>query len=406
MLITVLLISLVHVIRGQISPGELTGASMNSIQTSVPFLTIAPDGRSSGMGDVGVATAPDVSSQHWNAAKYAFMDNRGGVGLSYTPWLRNLLPEINLGYLTGYYRVDEKNNLSGSIRYFSLGTIVFTSLSGQPAGDYHPHEFSMDAGYSRLLSDDFSVGILLRYINSDLTRGRTIASGQETNSGTSFGGDLGFYYQNDIQFGRRDAQWAAGLNISNIGTPISYSKDAEKTPIPTNLRLGSRFKFMMNEYNSLSLIVDANKLMVPTPPVYQQDSITGEMIVIRGKEVPQSVIRGMIQSFYDAPGVMRDDESYSMVREEFYEIAWGLGAEYRYKKLFAVRCGYFHEHHTKGNMKYFTVGTGVAFNSFSFDLSYLWPRQGKNSPLHHTFRFSLAASFGSIPDQKGTSDSE
>ena len=375
-----------HLTKGQIGISQLIGAQLNTIQTAVPFLTIAPDGRSTGMGDVGAASAPDVNSQHWNSAKYAFTQNKGGIAFIYTPWLTNLIPDINLVYLAGYYRINEKNVVSSSIRYFSLGTLTFTSLGGIVTSQYYPREFAMDAGFSRKFTDHFSGGVVFRYINSDLLSGQLTPSGDKTNPGTSFAGDLGLYYQNDILVGENDAQWALGLNISNIGTPISYSKDAYKTPIPTNVRLGGRFSYNINEYNTISFHADLNKLLVHTPGLYAQDTASGDLILIRGKEAPKSVILGMFQSFYDAPGVDRGNGTYSVATEEFNEITCSLGAEYLYKNLVSIRSGYFHEHSAKGNRKYLTLGIGARFRIYSLDFSYLVPVNGQNNPLANTIR--------------------
>jgi len=298
-------------ISGQINTGELGGAKLNAIQTAVPFLTIAPDSRSGGMGDGGVATSPDVNSQHWNIGKYAFLDSKGGFAISYTPWLRNLIPDINLAYLTGFFRIDEQQVISTSLRYFSLGSITFTNIDGSFAGQYNPNEFAVDAGYSRLFTEKFSGGIAFRFIRSDLTSGQQTSDGQETKAGISFAADLGFYYQNQVNVGTSDGEWAAGISLTNMGTPISYSVDSDKTPIPTNLRLGGRFTYNIDEYNSISTNLDINKLLVPSPPVYN-DSIyeeTGELVVLRGKETPGSTVMGMVQSFYDAPG--GEDGTYS-----------------------------------------------------------------------------------------------
>ncbi len=381
---------------GQISSGELGGAELNTIQTSLPFLTIAPDSRSGAMGDVGVATTPDVSSQHWNVGKYAFIDSKGGFSISYTPWLRNLIPDINLAYLTGFYRFDDQQVVSASLRYFSLGNIVFTDITGTVTGQYNPNEFAVDAGYSRLFTDNFSGGIAFRFIRSDLTSGQNTADGQETQPGISFAADLGFYYQNDIDVGASDGQWAAGISLTNMGTPVSYTVDAEKTPIPTNLRLGGRFSYNIDDYNSLSFHADLNKLLVPTPPVVELDTTTGDLEVIRGKDAPGSVVVGMFQSFYDAPGVNQGDGTYSVFSEEFHEIAYSLGAEYWYRNQFAIRTGYFHEHASKGNRKYFTVGIGLRLNVFALDFSYLVPTNGQNSPLANTLRFTLGFDFADL----------
>jgi len=383
-------------LSGQINSGELGGAELNTIQTAVPFLTIAPDSRSGSMGDVGAATTPDVNSQHWNIGKYAFIESKGGFAISYTPWLRNLIPDINLAYLAGFYRIDDKQVISSSLRYFSLGNIVFTDMTGTVTGQYNPNEFAVDAGYSRLFTDNFSGGIAFRFIRSDLTSGQNTADGQETKPGISVAADLGFYYQNDIDVGSSDGQWAAGASITNMGTPISYTVDADKTPIPTNLRLGGRFSYNIDDYNTVSFNADLNKLLVPTPAVYETDTVTGDPIVLRGKEAPASVVAGMFQSFYDAPGVQKSDGSYSVVAEEFNEIAYSLGIEYWYRKQFAIRTGYFNEHSSKGNRKYFTIGVGLKLNVFALDFSYLVPTNGQNSPLANTLRFTLGFDFADL----------
>jgi len=385
-------------ISGQISTGQLGGAQkdvLNAIQTAVPFLIIAPDSRSGAMGDVGAATTPDVNSQHWNIGKYAFLDSKGGFAVSYTPWLRNLIPDINLAYLTGFFRVDEQQVISTSLRYFSLGNITFTNIDGSFAGQYNPNEFAVDAGYSRLFTDNFSGGIAFRFIRSDLTSGQT-SDGQATKAGISFAADLGFYYQNQVNVGSSDGEWAAGISLTNMGTPISYSVDADKTPIPTNMRIGGRFSYNIDEYNSISFNLDMNKLLVPSPPVKELDSITDELIVVRGKEVPGSTVLGMVQSFYDAPGVERNNGTYSTLAEEFNEIAYSAGVEYWYRSQFAIRTGYFHEHTTKGNRKYFTVGVGLKLNVFALDFAYLVPTNGQNSPLANTLRFTLGFDFADL----------
>ena len=383
-------------VSGQIGSGELAGGDLNTIQTAVPFLTIAPDSRAGSMGDVGVASTPDVNSQHWNIGKYAFIESKGGFAISYTPWLRNLIPDINLAYLAGFYKIDDKQVVSSSLRYFSLGNIVFTDMTGTVTGQYNPNEFAIDAGYSRLFTDNFSGGIAFRFIRSDLTSGQSTSDGQETKPGISVAADLGFYYQNDVDVGSSDGSWAAGASITNMGTPVSYTVDATKTPIPTNLRLGGRFTYNIDDYNSISVMADLNKLLVPTPPVVDTDTITGDLYVVRGKEPPGSVITGMFQSFYDAPGVPRGNGTYSVGREEFNEIAYSIGTEYWYREQFAIRAGYFNEHYTKGNRKYFTVGIGLKLNVFALDFSYLVPTNGQNSPLANTLRFTLGFDFADL----------
>ena len=385
-------------IAGQISTDQLGGASdepdLNAIQTAVPFLTIAPDSRSGAMGDGGAATTPDVNSQHWNVGKYAFLDSKGGFAISYTPWLRNLIPDINLAYLAGFFRIDEQQVISTSLRYFSLGNITFTNIDGSFAGQYNPNEFAVDAGYSRLFTENFSGGITFRFIRSDLTSGQQTSDGQETQAGISFAADLGFYYQNEVNVGSSDGEWAAGIALTNMGTPISYSVDSDKTPIPTNLRMGGRFSYNIDEYNMISAHLDINKLLVPTPAVYGPDTVSGEQVVIRGMEAPGSTVMGMVQSFYDAPG--GEDGTYSTFNEEINEISYSIGVEYWYRKQFALRTGYFHEHASKGNRKYFTVGLGLQLNVFSLDFAYLIPTNGQNSPLANTLRFTLGFDFADL----------
>ena len=383
-------------ISGQINTGELGGAKLNAIQTAVPFLTIAPDSRSGAMGDVGAATTPDVNSQHWNIGKYAFLDSKGGFAISYTPWLRNLIPDINLAYLTGFFRVDEQQVISTSLRYFSLGNITFTNIDGSFAGQYNPNEFAVDAGYSRLFTDNFSGGIAFRFIRSDLTSGQVTSDGQATKAGISFAADLGFYYQNEVNIGSSDGEWAAGISLTNMGTPISYSVDSDKTPIPTNMRIGGRFSYNIDEYNTISFNLDVNKLLVPSPNVKGWDSIANELVVIRGKEAPGSTVLGMVQSFYDAPGVLKSNGTYSTFAEEINEIAYSAGVEYWYRSQFAIRAGYFYEHASKGNRKYFTVGVGLKLNVFALDFAYLVPTNGQNSPLANTLRFTLGFDFADL----------
>jgi len=380
-------------VHGQLYVGGLTGAyPLNALRVSVPFLTIAPDGRSAGIGDVGVASSPDVYSQHWNVAKYAFSEKSGGAAFSYAPWLPNLIKNIRHYYLAGYYRLGEKNAISGSARLFTLGHVYFTSY-GLLTDEFKPFELSVDAGYSRKFTDHFSGGLVLRYIHSDLVNDQLLL--EPVPPARSVAGDIGFYYQGGKQPGSDDARWALGLNISNIGSPVSYSEDADKIPIPTNMRLGGRYSFHLNEDHAITLFTDLNKLMVPTPGLYMLDTLSGDWIVIRGKEDPSSVILGMLQSFYDAPGTRRPDGSYSVLAEEIHEITFSFGAEYWYRRLVALRTGYFHEHATKGNRRYFTFGFGVRYRFLTLDISYLLPTERRYSPLFNTFRFSLSAEFGS-----------
>lgn len=370
-------------VSGQISTDQLTG-QMNVILSAVPFLSIAPDSRAGAMGDVGVATSPDISSQHWNPAKYVFLKNDAGIAISYTPWLRRLIPDINLAYLSGYIKLDPQQAISGSLRYFSLGDILFTNIQGDPQGQFNPNELALDAAYSRLFTDNFSGGIGFRFIRSDLT-GNLI---DESKAGVSFAADLAFYYQKEIDLSGRDGELAFGTNISNIGTKISYTQSQEESFIPINLRLGGRLTTDLDDYNSISIAVDVNKLLVPTPPIYDED--TNE--ILHGKDPDVSVPVGMFRSFWDAPGVLREDGTRSVFQEELHEISISTGAEYWYREQFAIRAGYFHEHMDKGNRKFATFGIGLKLNVFSLDFAYLVPF-AQNSPLANTLRFTLGFDF-------------
>ena len=347
-----------------------TGA--NTITTGVPFLTIAPDSRAGAMGDAGVATSPDVNSQHWNPAKYAFAESEMGIALSYTPWLRNLVSDINLAYLVGYKRLDENQTVSASLRYFSLGDISFMSEYGDPTGQQSPNEFAVDMGYTRLLSDNFSGAVALRYIRSDLTGGQMVGS-TETHAGSSYAADVAFYYQNQIRMNRKNSTISAGINISNIGSKISYTDGETKDFIPTNLKLGVAYKTEMDKYNTFTFAFDINKLLVPTPATATEDIVTGSTS-------SKSPIAGIFSSFGDAPGGMS---------EEFKEINFSAGAEYWYNKQFALRAGYYYEDASKGNRKFFTAGAGLKMNVFALDFSYLLP-VAQNNPLANTLRFTLS----------------
>jgi hypothetical protein len=351
--------------------------SMNALQTTVPFLAIAPDSRGGAMGDLGAATSPDANSQTRNAAKYAFITNKTGVSLSYSPWLRNLVKDMNLGYLCFYYRFNDKQAISAAMKYFSLGHIIYRDSYNQYSGDYTPYELSLDAGYSRLFSDRFSGALTLRYIRSDITGGGTI-DGQLYSAGNSFAADLGVYYQRPLKIGELDGEFAWGACFSNLGTKISYTAGSDKQFIPANLRIGARLTMNIDEYNSVSGSVDLNKLLVPTPPKWDADSN------MYGYEIPTSLPLSWIQSFYDAPGGFN---------EEMSEIMISGGLEYWYRQQFAIRGGYFHEHELKGNRKYFAAGIGMKLNIFYIDFSYLISASGRTNPLANTMRFTLGLDF-------------
>ncbi len=350
---------------------------LNPIQTVVPFLMIAPDSRAGGMGDAGVATSPDVYSMHWNPAKFAFVDNNGGVGISYTPWLRNLVPDINLAYLAGYYRIDSKQVISGSLNYSSLGDVPFTDDFGNLERVFKPNEFAIDAAYSRLFTEHLSGGIAFRFIYSNLTGG-TYSGGSATKAGTSYAADVSGMYRNTMHLFNRDGIWAVGLNFSNIGSKMTYSEAQVADFIPMNMRLGGSGTLFLDPHNKLTLTLDLNKLLVPTPPEYDTSGN-----IISGKDPNVSVPVAIFHSFYDAPGGFK---------EEMHEVQIATGAEYWYNDQFAIRGGYFHENATKGNRKYFTLGAGFKLSFFSLDFSYLIPTT-TNNPLARTLRFSLAFNF-------------
>lgn len=357
-------------------------SQLNAIQTVVPFLMIAPDSRAGGMGDAGVATSPDVFSMHWNPAKFAFIDGKSGVGISYAPWLRNLVPDINIAYLSGYKRIDGKQVLSASLAYSSLGDVPFTDDFGNELLTFNPNEFSIDASYSRLFTEYLSGGIAFRFIYSNLTGGY-YANGEATKPGISFAADISGYYQKQITMFRKNAQIAFGLNFSNIGSKMSYSDSQYADFIPMNMRLGTAATINLDNYNKITATIDLNKLLVPTPPVY---STTNPDSIISGKDPNVAVPVAIFQSFYDAPGGFK---------EEMQEITYSLGLEYWYNNQFALRGGYFNENENKGNRKYFTAGAGFRLKSITLDFSYLMP-VATNHPLARTLRFSLAFEFNSF----------
>lgn len=362
---------------------------MNVITTAVPFLTITPNSRSGALGDAGVALDPDANNIAWNPAKLAFMKNPFGISLSYTPWLKNLVPDINLNYLTGYYKIDNLSGFGASLRYFTLGEINFTDEFNQSLGSFSPNEIAIDGAYARKLSDNFSIGIALRFIYSNLTGGANF-SGAETRPGTTFAGDASWYYRKkEVSLKDYKVDWSLGMNISNIGGKISYIKDTDADFIPINLRLGGYFNMHIDEYNEIAIVADFSKLLVPTLPYIHPDSVSsnGEPVIILGKNPDVGVPQGMIQSFSDAPGGFN---------EEMKEINPSIGLEYWYGRTFALRTGYFYEHPTKGNRQYLTMGFGLKYNTLSLDFSYLVDARTRaigTSPLANTIRFTLNFNF-------------
>jgi hypothetical protein len=364
-----ILVGITQTTRAQVDP-------INVVTTAVPFLRISPDARAAGMGDLAIATSPDANSSFWNLAKVPFNANQGGISASYTPWLKDILNDVYLAAIAGYYKFDDQQALSASLRYFSLGNIQFTDNLGNDLNTFRPREFGIDVGYSRKLSEKAGIGVGLKYIYSNLAEGP--AAGNNYKAASAVAGDLAFYYtgQNDQGQG-----WAFGAVMSNLGSKISYTDNADqKDYIPANLGLGTTYTRVFNSANQLTFGLDLNKLLVPTPPA---DPATPQQLAdYRSK----SVIGSWFSSFGDAPG------GFS---EEVKEFQASLGAEYMYNNQFALRAGYFHEDKTKGNRRYFTMGVGIRYQSFGLDFSYLLPSGSgvDRNPLSNTLRFSLHFNF-------------
>lgn len=354
----------------------------NPVNTSVTSQTIAPDARSAGMGDVGAATDPDVNSQYWNPAKYPFNISRAGVSLNYTPWLRQLVSDIDLAYLAGYYRIGDYSAVSASMRYFSLGEVQSNDGS---ALTINPYEMSFDVAYSLMLSEHFSLGAAVRWIYSDLTSDYK----EDTSPGSAFAADLSCYYQNYINIGERECQLGLGMNISNIGSKITFGGDNRSEFIPTNLRLGASLMIPIDEFNKFTIAADANKLLVPTYPKRRADeSEVDHDNRLQKDYYDVSSISGIFKSFGDAPN------GFS---EEMQEIQWSVGAEYTYNDKFSLRAGYHNESENKGNRKYFTFGAGFKMSVFSLDAGYV-VATAKSNPLDQTLRFSLSFDMDGIKD--------
>ena len=369
-------------------PG-LTGQTKNYISTGMPILLIAPDAISAGMGDAGAASTPDIYSAHWNNAKYAFIDGDIGVGTTYTPWLRNLkVSDMNLLYLGGFKRINSRSAVGASLTYFSLGEIQGTDADGNTRGTMNPNEFAVDVTYAMKLNNQLSLGATGRFVNSDLTNGQQISDGSgyvTTKPATSIAADLGLYWQSPID---KSQEIAFGAFFSNLGAKLSYSDDdTKKEFLPANLRIGGRYTNHINESNDISLLFDINKLLVPTPPVTVGDSTYSKYYRNMTEYYNTGVVRGAIQSFYDAPG------GFS---EELRELQFSVGGEYWYKQTLAARAGYFFEHATKGGRQYATVGFGIRYNYFSGDFAYLIPTTTvSTNSLANTIRISLIFNFKS-----------
>jgi hypothetical protein len=378
--------------------GQEVNNQVNTITTAVPFLMISPDARAGGMGDAGVASDADVNSIHWNPSKLAFVDKTMGIGISYTPWLRELVPDINLAYLSFFYKTKKRGAFGASLRYFSLGSITFTDANGTTIGQFTPNEFAVDAAYGVKLSKTFSAGGAVRYIQSNLTGGAFV-DGAATKTARGVGVDVSALWRKDkIRLSKdKFMRSAIGIDVANIGSKMSYSNLETVSDFqPCNLRLGASLTFQLDDFNSISIEVDANKLLVPTPPIYKRDSTggivqkNGQDVILLGKNPNVGETQGIIESFYDAPGGSK---------EEFREINYATGIEYWYNHLFALRAGFFYESPYKGNRKYFTLGAGVKYNVFGLDFAYLIPTQQRN-PLENTLRFTLTFDFDAFKAQK------
>ena len=379
----------------------------NVITTAVPFVSISPDARGGAMGDAGVASDPDVYSMHYNAAKYVYLQDKFAAGLGYSPWLRNLVPDMNLAYLALAYKINDRSSVAATLRYFNCGEIEFRDQNNQLIREAHPNEWALDATYSRMLGDYLSGAVAGRFIYSDLTQN----SQDNDRPGISVAADVAVYYKRPVEwFSTMDADISWGVAITNIGSKISYSGSSERRDfIPTTLRAGAGLKLELDEYNSLAFTFDFTKLLVPTPPVIARDENGNPILNPDGSYKIEegggydnnvSVVQGMIQSFYDAPGYAYNSYgekvTYGKFYEELCEINIGGGIEYWYNNIFAVRAGYFNETALKGNRKYVTLGAALKYSVFGLDVSYLIPVNSVagSNPLENTLRFNLTYSIG------------
>ncbi len=400
---TLIAITALHFVNSQTSIQLIPNPNDSRvITTGMPFMLIAPDARAAGMGDMGVATSVDGFSQQWNPAKYAFSEAKSGIGVSFTPYLTRLVNDISLSYLTYFNRINEFSAVSASIKYFSLGEIVLTQDANDPGIAVKPNEYAIDLAYSLRLSDQFAMAVGLRYMRSALRIGNVDPN---ASPGSTFGADITGYYQSEEQaYNDFNGRWRAGFAIQNLGPKFTYDDGATENFQPTNLRLGGGFDFIFDEYNKLAVSAEVTKLLVPTPPIrgtrieYIDDNGSGSYdpdedtlireennIIIDGKDNDVSFIKGVFQSFGDAPG------GFS---EEMREFTWALGAEYSYQDSFSFRTGYFHEAEDKGARQFFALGAGFKYTTISIDLSYLFSASRVQSPLENTLRFSLTFNFG------------
>ncbi len=368
--------------------------NMNPIITAMPSLSIAPDAHAGGLGDVGAATTPDLNSQHWNPAKYAFMESHGGITANYTPWLRKLVKDIDLAYLAGYYKWDDVQAISASFTYFSMGEVDLTNWGGDVLATAHPNEWALDVAYSRKLHEYVSMAATLRFLYSDMNNGVNVSalgSATEMQPGWTMAADVALYYRQPIQLSMGESYFALGLNISNLGGKISYDEKITQNFIPANLRLGISYELPFDDYNRLSFNADINKMLVPTKE--SKYAVDAEGNELEGQELTDwysnvSSPKGWWMSFADAPGGFK---------EELQEIQYGIGLEYSYNRQFFARAGYSHENKWKGNRRYVTVGAGFNLSIFSLDVAYVIATAPSN-PLDQTLRFTLGFDLGGIKD--------
>ncbi|NBX38508.1 MAG: hypothetical protein EBR54_03720 [Flavobacteriia bacterium] len=391
------------------------GANQNSLQlntitTALPFMAITPDSRAGGMGEAGTALSPSATSVYWNTSGLSFAKSNSELSLSYTPWLRQLTNDMHLSYLSGYFRINKKHAIAGALRYFSLGEITFTDASGNVLRNDKPSEFEITGGYAFKLSDKFSVGINGKFAYSNLTGGLTVA-GVMTKPGMVGAADLSFTYFNDrVKIGKTAGTYTFATTINNIGNKVAYSVLAKRDFIPMNLKIGNAFQAKYDNYNTVTYSIDIQRLLVPTPAIYE--NVNGQVVMLSGKSNDVGVINGMLQSFYDAPGVLAKDAngdyiqnadgSYQVVKgsrfkEELTEINIAGGIEWWYNETFAIRSGVFYENKNKGNRQYLNLGASLKYNMFGIDFSYLASLNGRQNPLANTLRFTLRLYLGDRP---------
>lgn len=366
------------------------------VSSAVPFLTLAPDIRSAALGDAGSALSADGNAAHWNGARLAFIENASyGASLSYTPWLKRLINDMSLTYVSGFYKLSQEETIALSLTYFNLGKMIFRDNNGEQIGnEFNPKEYAISGTYARKLSQKLSIALSLKYIRSNLAGNTPINNGGgQTKPGNSAAADVGVFYKTKFVVSGQEVKWNLGANISNLGAKISYSTNDRAEFLPTNLRLGTALTTDIDEYNAITFTIDANKLMVPTPPIYYSDSLdaNGNQVIFDGKDPDRSFMNGVFGSFSDAP------DGFS---EEMQEVMLSAGVEYWYDQIFAVRGGYFHEHSQKGARKYYTLGFGLKYQVFAFDFAYLIPTT-RNHPLQNTLRFGLSFNFANNATGEG-----